>query len=92
MSTMHDQAIFDRIRGIVASVLEITEDDVWPAALFYEDLAADSLEKVEITVQIERHFGVQFAVDDAAELRSVADAVALLRRKGVATGPAEGGQ
>lgn len=92
MLTVHDQAIVDWLRGIVASVLEIAEDDVWPAALFYEDLAADSLEKVAIAVQIERRFGVQFTTDEAAELRSVADAVALLRRKGVATAPAEGGQ
>jgi acyl carrier protein len=92
MSTVQDQAIVDWLRGVVASVLGIAEGDVWPAALFYEDLAADSLEKVEITVQIERHYGVRFTAEEAAELRSVAEAVALLRRKGVATGPAEGSQ
>jgi acyl carrier protein len=86
MSTAHDQAIVDCLCGIVASVLEIAEDDVWPAALFYEDLAADSLEKVEIAVRIERHFGVQFTADEVAELRSVANAVALLRRKDAADG------
>jgi acyl carrier protein len=91
MSAVHDQAIFDCLRGIVASVLEIAEDDVWPTALLYEDLAADSLEKVEIAVRIERHCGVKFTADEAAKLRSVADAVALLRHKGVVTGPADGG-
>lgn len=91
MSIVHDQAIFDCLREIVASVLEIAKDDVWPAALWYEDLAADSLEKVEIAVRIERHCGVQFTADEAAELRSIADAVALLRHKGAATGPAGGG-
>lgn len=92
MSTVHDQAISERLRGIVASVLEIDEDAVPPAALFYEDLAADSLEKVEIAARVERAFGVRLSAGDAAQLRSVNDAVALLRRKGVATGPVEGGQ
>jgi acyl carrier protein len=49
------------------------------------------LEKVEIAVRIERHCGVKFTADEAAKLRSVADAVALLRHKGVVTGPADGG-
>ncbi len=92
MSTGYDQIIADRLRGIVASVLEIAEGEVWPAASFYEDLAVDSLEKAEITVRIECHFGVQFTADEAAELRSVADAVVLLRRKGLATGLVEEGR
>lgn len=92
MSTVPDQAILDWLRGIVASVLEVVEDEVSPAALFYEDLGVDSLEKVEIAVQIERRFGVQLTADEAAELRSVADAVALLRHKGVVGVSPAGGQ
>jgi acyl carrier protein len=59
VSTGYDQIIADRLRGIVASVLEIAAGEVWTAASFYEDLAVGSLEKAEITGRIEDHFGVQ---------------------------------
>lgn len=72
----------DRLREIVASVLELDLDEVDADALFYEDLGADSLEKVEITTRIETDFGVRLATAESAEVRNVQDAADLLERKG----------
>lgn len=79
----------DRLREIVASVLEMDVANVGSDALFYEDLGADSLEKVEITARIENEFGVRISADDAAVIHTVDDAVTVLQAKcALAGGPA----
>ncbi|MFF4500682.1 acyl carrier protein [Streptomyces sp. NPDC001401] len=80
---MRTHAACDRLREIVAAVLEIDMTEIQADSLFYDDLAADSLEKVEIAVRIEREFGVPVDAEEGAELSSVSAALALLRAKGV---------
>ncbi|MFJ2738085.1 acyl carrier protein [Streptomyces sp. NPDC087440] len=74
-------AALDRVRSIVADVLEIEFENVEADSIFYDDLAADSLEKVEIVVRVERDFGVEISPDEAAGATSAAGVVALLRTK-----------
>lgn len=81
-SMRHDIAL-GRIREIVAAVLETDLEAIIPDAHFYDDLSVDSLEKVEIAVRIEREFEVPISPDEAAEVSTVADALELLRAKGV---------
>lgn len=76
-----DEAIGDRLRDIVASILEMEPAEVEADALFYEDLGADSLEKVGITTRIETEFGVTLTAEEAAATRTVAEAVTVLRQK-----------
>jgi acyl carrier protein len=80
---MQTDVASDRLREIVAAVLEIDVAEIQADSLFYDDLAADSLEKVEIAVRIEREFGVSVDAEEGAELSSVSAALALLRAKGV---------
>ncbi|MFK0142676.1 AMP-binding protein [Streptomyces murinus] len=70
----------DRLRAIVASVLELDEAAIEPGALFYEELGMSSLEKAEVVVAIEREFGA-LSVEDAAALTSLDAAVAVLGRR-----------
>jgi acyl carrier protein len=74
-----------RLRGIVAAAIGATVDEVAADAAFYDDLMADSLQKLEIVVQIERAFTVRFSNEEAAALHSVDDALALLHAKGATT-------
>ncbi|WP_329020852.1 AMP-binding protein [Streptomyces sp. NBC_01601] len=67
----------DRLRAIVASVLEVEEAAIEAGALFYEELGMSSLEKVEIVVAIEREFG-SLSAEEAAALTSLDAAVAVL--------------
>ncbi|MCX4515066.1 MULTISPECIES: acyl carrier protein [Streptomyces] len=82
MSDVQSVAALDRVRGIVAEVLEIDIDSVEPDASFYDDLAADSLEKVEIAVRVEREFAIPVSPQEAAEMTSASAVLALLRDKG----------
>lgn len=80
----------DRLREIVAFVLELDVRDVPADASFHQELKVDSLEKVEIAARIEQTFGIALTDEETAAVDSVRDAAALLAAK--ATGghsPAE---
>ncbi len=67
----------NKLREIVASVLEVQKEDVEPGALFYEDLGMSSLEKVEIVVAVEREFG-GLSAEEAVALTSLDAALSVL--------------
>lgn len=68
----------DRIRAIVAAVLDTDVAEIGPGASFYEDLASSSLEKVEIVARVEREFGVSIDGEAAAAARCVDDLLAVV--------------
>jgi acyl carrier protein len=76
-------SVRDRLREIVASVLEIEKADFESDALFYEDLGIDSLEKVAIAAAIECEFGA-LSPEESAALTSLDAAVSVVGRRGVA--------
>ncbi|MCA2218254.1 acyl carrier protein [Jidongwangia harbinensis] len=82
MKTVDRDTAGERLRAIVASILELRPDEVGIDDHFYDDLQSGSLEKVEIAVRIEREFGVGIAADEAARVQRLSDALALLRDKG----------
>lgn len=67
----------DRLREIVASVLEMEKEAIEPGAQFYEELGMSSLEKVEVVVAVEREFGA-LSAQEAAAFTSLDAAVAVL--------------
>ncbi|MFF7725180.1 AMP-binding protein [Streptomyces sp. NPDC008001] len=72
----------DRLREIVAFVLDIDVADVRADASFHQELKVDSLEKVEIAARIEQTFGIALGDDETAGVDSVQDALDLLAAKG----------
>ncbi|MCM2392717.1 AMP-binding protein [Streptomyces albipurpureus] len=70
----------DRLREIVASVLEVEGDAFESGALFYEELGISSLEKGAITAAIEREFGA-LSAGEAAALTSLDAAVSVLSER-----------
>ncbi|MFE0778031.1 AMP-binding protein [Streptomyces sp. NPDC058861] len=78
---MHDanpiDVMRDRLRKIVASVLELKKDDIESDALFYEELGMSSLEKVAVTAAIEHEFG-SLSPEEAAALTNLDAAVSVL--------------
>ncbi|MEU9270049.1 AMP-binding protein [Streptomyces sp. NPDC048251] len=72
--------VLDRLREIVASVLEVEKEDIDSGALFYEELGISSLEKVAIAAAIEREFGA-LSAEEAAALTSLDAAVSVLSER-----------
>ena len=69
----------DKIREIVARVLNLDVEDVTPEKAFGEDLDADSLDIAEIVIAIEDEFGITVPDDALEKVVTVQDACDLLK-------------
>ncbi|ABP67198.1 acyl carrier protein [Caldicellulosiruptor saccharolyticus DSM 8903] len=67
--------IFEKVRKIIADKLDIEEDKITPESSFLDDLGADSLDIVELIMELEEEFNIEIPDEDAEKIRTVADAV-----------------
>ena len=61
----------DRVKKIIVSQLNVSEDQVTPAASFIDDLGADSLDQVELVMALEEEFGTEIPEEEAEKLQTV---------------------
>jgi acyl carrier protein len=66
---------FDKVKAIIAERLSVDESKVTETASFIEDLGADSLDTVELIMQLEEAFGIQIPDEDAEKIGTVGQAV-----------------
>ena len=62
---------------IIAKQLNVDEDNVTPDASF-DDLGADSLDKVELVMALEEEFDIEIPDSDAEKIQTVQDALSYL--------------
>ncbi len=74
------QNILEEVRRIVADVLSLDPEDITEEKAFAEDLGADSLDQVEIIMQMEDTFNIEIQDEDAMDIRTVGDAVEQLKK------------
>src|SRR4026208_1204621 len=67
------------MKTALSEKLGIDESEVTEAASFEEDLGADSLDLVEVVMDLEDQFGLKIPDDDARELTTVGRAVDCVR-------------
>jgi len=72
---------FDEVKKIVVDKLQVDEKQVTLEASFIEDLGADSLDTVELVMDLEEHFGIDIPDEDAEKLKTVKDAVDYITKK-----------
>jgi len=66
-------AVEEKIKKIIAEQLGVEEDEVVPEASFVEDLGADSLDTVELVIEIPD--------EDAEKIQKVSQAVDYIKEK-----------
>lgn len=66
---------FDRVKKVVVEQLNVDPEEVQPTATFVEDLRADSLDMVELSMAFEEEFQVDIPDEDAEKIKTVQDAV-----------------
>ncbi|MHB0913769.1 MAG: acyl carrier protein [Armatimonadota bacterium] len=71
----------DRVKKVVIEQLDRNEDEVTPSASFMDDLAADSLDIVELVMALEEEFDVEIPDEDASKIATVQDAVSYIEEK-----------
>ena len=72
---MSEQEVLDKVIQLISErfsvdVLKITKDTT-----FQEDLGADSLDVVELVMELEDAFGIQISDEDAEQIVTIEDAV-----------------
>lgn len=72
---MTKEEIFASIRDMLVEQLGVDEGDVSMSAAFADDLDADSLDLVELIMEMEDHFGVKISDEDAQKINTVEQAV-----------------
>ena len=72
---------FDRVKKVVVDQLNVDSEEVTPEASFVEDLRADSLDMVELSMAFEEEFQVDIPDEDAEKIKTVQDAVSYIEEK-----------
>ncbi|MCH7496391.1 MAG: acyl carrier protein [Candidatus Marinimicrobia bacterium] len=62
---------FDKISEVVADKLGVEPAKITPEAKFVEDLGADSLDTVELIMQLEDEFNIEIPDEEAEKLTTV---------------------
>ena len=67
--------VLDRVTKIIVDRLGVDESKVTLEASFKDDLGADSLDVVELVMELEDEFDMEISDDDAEKISTVGDAV-----------------
>ena len=70
--------IFDKIKEIIVEQLGVNEEDVQLETRFIEDLDADSLDLLQVIMELEDTFNVK--VEDVENIKTVSDAVSFIEK------------
>jgi acyl carrier protein len=74
MAASRDE-VFERIKEVLSERLSVEETDINEEANFQEDLDADSLDLVEMIMELEDQFGIKIPDEDAQKIQTVGQAV-----------------
>ena len=66
---------FDKVKEVVIDKLGVEDDKIVSEASFVDDLGADSLDTVELIMQLEEEFGIEIPDEDAETITTVQAAV-----------------
>ena len=72
---MERDKVLDEIRAIIVEQLGVEPTEVREEATFQEDLNADSLDLVELIMEMEDRFKLKISDEDAEGIATVGDAV-----------------
>ena len=72
--------IQDKTRALMASKLKVSESEITPEKNLFNDLGADSLDFVELSMMLEREFNVKFTEADTAAVKTVGDLYQLMEQ------------
>lgn len=70
--------IATKVKAIIVDKLGVDENNVTPEASFTNDLGADSLDTVELIMELEKEFNVQIPDEAAEKIATVGDAIAFI--------------
>ena len=68
-------AVAEKVKSIIVEQLGVDEEEVTPDASFVDDLGADSLDTVELVMELEEEFDINIPDDAAEKIQTVGQAI-----------------
>ncbi|MDN5359925.1 MAG: acyl carrier protein [Thermotogaceae bacterium] len=78
---MKKDELFKKVQEIIADSLDVEVEEVTPEASLTEDIGADSLELVDLTMDFEDEFNVKIETAELGEIDTVEEITNLLEKK-----------
>ena len=72
---------FENVRKNIARQLDIPEESITMESRLIEDLKADSLDVVELIMDLEKQYGIEIPDDDLPNIHTVGDIVNYINQK-----------
>lgn len=73
--------VLERVTKVIIDRLGVEEGEVKPEASFRDDLGADSLDVVELVMELEDEFDMEISDEDAEKIATVGDAISYIEAK-----------
>lgn len=68
-------SIAEQVGEVIANQLEVSQDRITRETSFADDLGADSLDMVELVMELEEEFDISISEDAALKIKSVGQAI-----------------
>ena len=68
-------SITEKVKKMIVDQLGVSESEVVPEAKFIDDLGADSLDIVELSMALEDEYSIEIPDEDAEKMETVGDAI-----------------
>jgi len=74
-------ALFEQVKEIIVQELSVAEEKVKESSTFESDLRADSLDIVELVMELEEKFEIEIPEEDFEQIKTVGDLVRYIEGK-----------
>lgn len=70
---------FEKLKKIIAEVLNVDPEEITMETTFLDDLGADSLDVFQIVMGIEEEFDIEIPAEKAEKITTVEEAVVMIK-------------